>query len=137
MSQDPSEVLSALLDGEDVEPEELRAAMARPGAGELLRDLALLRAKIRADTAEPSEAFRRRMRAALRERSLEEPRRLRWLRVAVPMAAAALVVLALYLWIGGRYEGTRGRAADRPPKPDQVLRFEPGTEWISDRKGSS
>ncbi len=129
MIEDPAELLSAFLDGENVEPVALAEALSSPGAREALRDYALLRARVRADTVSPGAAFYEAM-----ERALGSERRARfwewsWIRVPAP-AFAALVVTALGLgiWAGfGLQRGTKGN--ETPPRPDRVVRFETGVDW--------
>ena len=122
MSQDPLEVISALLDGEPVAPDVLAAALLAPGVREALVDFAGLRAGLAADDARPSAAFHRAMNGILR-------RRLSW---AWPLLrrVAAVLVLALAA-VGAISLGTRfrGNAPDEPPRATRVIQFTPGVDW--------
>ena len=94
---DPSEILTALVDGEAVHPEELAAALARPGAADMLVDFASLRHALRESEAgsRPEEESGPlgppvgRVRGSVR-------------RLAALAAAAALVVTtaAVTRWLG-------------------------------------
>jgi hypothetical protein len=125
MSQDPLEVLSALLDGETMAPEVLAAALLAPGAREALVDFAGLRAELAADDSCPSPAFDRGMsRVFGRRRGRAAPA---W---RVLQSAAAVVVLALAV-LGGISLRTRlrGNAAEEPPRATRVIQFTPGVDW--------
>ena len=126
MSSDPTEVLSAFLDGEETDPGQLAAALARPGAREALLDFVELRAGVRDMQDRPRPAFYESMSQALEARD-----RVPWWRRIVPVpipvfATAAVMLLVAVLWIG--LQGP-GPAAERPPKPDRVVRFRPGVDW--------
>lgn len=132
---DDLEVLSALVDGEPVDPVALVAALAVPDAARALVDFAALRALARRDLDEGQ--------AAVVDRTPWRPAPRSWWRVAA--AAAVLAVVALAGYSAGRFTGGSGAVADRlagadteeaavasdaaPPRPTRVLRFELGTEW--------
>jgi len=122
VSQDPLEVISALLDGEAVVPDVLSAALLAPGAREALVDFAGLRARLAADDARPSAAFLRAMNGILGRRPSAA-----W---AVLRRVAAVVVLALAA-VGAISLGTRfrGNAPDEPPRATRVIQFTPGVDW--------
>ncbi|HKQ61805.1 MAG TPA: hypothetical protein VJS92_10960 [Candidatus Polarisedimenticolaceae bacterium] len=128
MNHDPLELLSALLDGEDVDPRELAVALTAPGAREALRDFAFVRAEIRDDGARPSHEFYERMKPAL---GLAVRPRL-WHRVvtvpAPAMVALLVVAVGLSAWIVTRPTTSPGPEA-LPPVPQRVLHFEPGVDW--------
>jgi len=127
MNDEPLVALSALLDGEEIEPAALAEALSAPGARELLRDFALLRAEVREDDSLPGPAVYRRL--ALDSGPVPASS---WWRRAVPvpaplLATAAAVLVSLSVWVG--IERSRPQAFEQPPTPDQVLRFEPGVDW--------
>ena len=133
MTRQPMELLSAFIDGEEVDPRALADALAAPGAREMLRDFALLRAEVREDESRPSAEFYAEMDKVL-EGNLGIDRRPWWIRaIPVPAPALAAMVLAAVLVGGWATFGLRmGGDGDRPelpPKPDRVVRFEPGVDW--------
>jgi len=121
MKLDLREHLSALIDGEDVPPEELAEALSAPDAAATLREFALLRSRLRTDVRGLSEDAARRIRSRISQRRAWIPRR--W---AVP-ALAAGVALVAGLEIG-RLGGSKAEPAG-PPKPVRELHFEPGVDW--------
>jgi hypothetical protein len=94
------EVISAFIDGEPFEPEQLTAALADPVGRALLIDLLALRQLAQVDV--PAAAVARRGRTALR----------------LAMAAAAVVVA---LAGGYRWGVSTSTAAAVPPEPSRVL----------------
>jgi hypothetical protein len=123
MDMDASETLSAFVDGEPVEPSALAAALARPGAHEILVDFARLRAAV-ADAGGPAPAFVEAWRDRLQRRPAPVQRR-GWLRL---LAAGAVLGLAA---LGGYdlHRILRTEGVDAPPPPARVIRFEPGVDW--------
>jgi negative regulator of sigma E activity len=112
------EVLSALIDGERVEPESVDCALARPGGASFLVDCVRLRETLR-DEARPHPTFTRNT----SKRLGLSPTPRHWL-VAAGLAAA---LVAAVLWLA--------RPAPRPavetmPEPDRVIRLVPGRDWI-------
>ncbi len=109
---DPFEILSALFDGEPVDPDAVAAALAQPGAAEFLVDLARLRRRLaREDAALPVPAAR----------PARSARRL--------LAAAA----ALLLFVAGAAAGrwlTRPGENLEPPTPTREVQFTPGVDWF-------
>lgn len=82
------EALSALFDGERVNPALLAEALADPGAADALADFAALSVLAREDRVEPSEAFYTRMETLLGRRD----RRDRMARFVLPAVAAGLIL---------------------------------------------
>lgn len=117
MNTTHTEILSALLDGEPVEPALLTAALDDPEARAALVDFVRLRNAARAD--EPAlPATLQRMREP-RQRA----RVLRW--------TAAAAVLAL-MFIAGLLTPVSWRDApdvDAPPQPTRTEKFMPGVDW--------
>jgi hypothetical protein len=126
------EILSAFVDGEDVDPTALADALARPGALEALQDFVALRVHVRADVARPRASF---------YDGRRDPTRLpgaswwdRAVSVRLPVLAAA-GILAVFLagapWVlrlQPRGDSvSSGQLA--PPPPDRVLHFERGVDW--------
>jgi RNA polymerase sigma factor (sigma-70 family) len=121
---DANEVLSAFVDGEQVEPAELASALDEPGAREALIDLVRFRAAL-ADDSRPSQAFVERMRERLGGR--RAPWRARPLRLG---AAAAVLALAA---VGALDLSRRLRPEpppDEPPAVSRVIRYKPGVDWL-------
>jgi hypothetical protein len=88
MKPEHLEALSALFDGERVDPGLLAEALADPGAGDALADFAGLSVLARKDRPEPSAAFYGRMEALLRHRGLRD----RMARFLLPSLAAGLIL---------------------------------------------
>jgi len=120
MTEDHIETMSALWDGEAVDPDALAGALADPAARAALVDFARLRADVRSD-AEPFPAS---LSALRRENS-------RWLNTRVPVGAvAALLLLMLFAgWLLPRPPLAQSPAG--PPEPTRTIRFEPGVDWQS------
>lgn len=115
MKPEPFETLSALIDGEMVEPESLAVDLAKPGATDFLIDCARLRLESRAiDVPRPSWAHETRHRLARRPPT--------WL-AAAGIAAALLVGM---LWLA---RPSTSVDAEVLPQPDRVLQFERGRDW--------
>jgi hypothetical protein len=122
VSQDPLEVISALLDGEPVAPDVLAAALLAPGVREALVDFAGLRSKLASDDSRPSHEFHHAMNGILGRRRLPVWQVLRRAAAAVVLALAAVGAISL----GMRF---RGNAADEPPRATRVIQFTPGVDW--------
>ena len=117
-----SEILSAFVDGEPVDPGELARALGEAGARETLIDFVRLRMAV-ADDSGPSDAMVVAMRARLADAS-------RW-RARLLLRLAAAVVVGSLATVGA-YDLARGRKAlrvDEPPVATRVIRFEPGVDW--------
>jgi hypothetical protein len=125
MSPDPLEILSALMDGEPVEPDLLAAALLAPGAREALVDFAGLRAELGADDSRPSPRLYRATELVLGRR--RGPARPVW---RLLQSAAAVVVLALAA-LGALSLRTRfyGRGPEEPPQATRIIQFTPGVDW--------
>jgi hypothetical protein len=120
MKEEMSEVLSAFVDGEDVDGQVLVEALNEPGACELLIEFVQLRNACRTEER-PNAAF-----YAAIGKTLSP---VRWRRAFRLLAAAAVLVLAT---LGGFELGSRlssRRQVDEPPTPTRVLQFERGAEW--------
>ena len=111
------ETMSALWDGEPVDPDALAAALGDPAARAALVDFARMRAEVWAD-ASPLPA------------SLATMRRGHEItRVRLPLGAvAALLLIVLFTgWMLPRpWAESR---EDLPPAPARTLTFEPGVDW--------
>src|SRR5512140_2295779 len=95
MSEHPFECLSAFLDGENVDPSEMAAALSRPGAREALVDFIYLHAEFGKDESKPSRRFYRTM------APIVAPRAGLFRLYAVPggvALAATLLLAAVLLW---------------------------------------
>lgn len=119
MTEDLTNTMSAFLDGESVDPNQLAAALEVPDARAALVDFVRMRAAVRAgDQPLPPSlaAFRRPPAAGLRL--------LRWSAVA---ALFALVFLAGL--VAPRPWTSTGERGDAPPAPSRVEKFVPGVDW--------
>jgi len=132
---DDLEVISAFIDGERVDPDALRTALALADGRDYLVDLLTLREAI-ADAGPPPASARlpaRQVRGIIR-----------------PMAAAAVALLALAggFAAGQRVSLTKPSApdADLPhmvvtssapaaPRPTRVIKLEPGRNWTEQTGG--
>jgi len=106
-------VLSALVDGQVVDPVELRAALEQPNAVGLLVDFAALRARLAADDSQPQPGS-----------DADWPAHARWARrrgrVARTLAAAAVLMLAV---AGGFLLGNRAQTSTATtPVPSAPVR---------------
>ena len=113
-----TEVLSAFVDGEPVDPVLLAAALEDPDARAAMVDFVRFRDAARADpTALPAGLARLRQPSPL-------PRVLRW--------TAAAAVLAL-MFVAGLLMPQPWRqnpaGSEAPPQPTRIERFEPGVDW--------
>jgi hypothetical protein len=120
MNESWEQMLSRFVDGESVDADSLADALASPEGRDALVDYARLRTNVRAVPVEPGPAFYTAWRRDGAERPRPAGRALSDRVAAVLIAAAALVGFGVDVW--------RQRPADRPPRVDRVVRFEPG-EW--------
>jgi hypothetical protein len=124
MSED-FEVISALLDGDDVDIEQLEAALEQPAARQALVDFVRLREASRTEQPTPRREFyeRPRVRRLNRQKS-----------AGVPLPYAAAVALLAMLF-GSFFDlnSFRHRAPAAPPEATRVLTFEPGVDWSPER----
>lgn len=99
MNTETEQVLSLLIDGEAVDPDELATALAEPDAAATLVEFARVHRAVRGDDERPSERFYETMVS-----QLAAPRRnvLRW---RLPLAAAALVMVSTLggVWLGSSW----------------------------------
>jgi negative regulator of sigma E activity len=109
------EELSALLDGERVDPDAVAAALQDPEGRALLVDFVRLRQQVSEDG--DAAAPRTLATAARRRRG----RSFAW------RGVAAAAVLTAGVLIGTLSQ----RQAPGPPEPQVVIEFEPGREWGS------
>ena len=152
MKAESEELLSLLVDGEQVDPDALAAALAEPDATETLVQYARVHRAVLNPETRPSDQFYQKMR-----RQLEAgPRRTIPWRAA--LAAAAVIVLSVLggMWFGWSMQPARTVSvpvavrtpsapppiadtaapfriivpancpAPGPPKPDRIVEFVPG-----------
>ena len=105
------DTISAFLDNEPFDPQELAAALAEPEGRELLLDLVALRALVAGEPAAVPVPGR----SGLASRS-------RW--IAAGFLAASLLFGAGAAWLLPPL--LREQRADVPPRPDRVVTFETG-----------
>jgi hypothetical protein len=115
------EVISAFLDNEPFDANELGRALGEPDGRELLLDLVALRAVVQDDSTSAA--------TPIDTRTIARQRRL-W--IAAGFAAASLLfgvgsVLAVKTL--RLAPTTTSLEADVPPHPNRVVTFEPGLEW--------
>jgi Negative regulator of sigma E activity len=132
MNRPDLEILSALVDGESVDPEALLATLETPEGRAALVDFARVRRDVRAEEAPPRPAFYEAMtRAGLH--STGERRR------ALPVWRPALAAsLALGIGLGavaGFLARPRGPAEEVPPVASRTIVFEPGVNWTAQANG--
>jgi hypothetical protein len=109
-------VLSALIDREPVDPDQLAAALDDRAGRQVLVDFVCLRAKVAREHDADEEGPRGHVAPASRMRAT------RFLQLA------AAILLPLALGLGGGY-WWRLREQGRPPTPTRVLQFVPGVDW--------
>lgn len=127
MNRPELECLSAMIDGETVDPAAVRRALEAPGGVEALAQFLELRRELRLDDGA----------AAPTARDAPSRRPRRWLQAAALAAVLAAALLAQRAWIGRPAERVPPAAPPaavdaahfEPPEPDRVLRFEPGRDW--------
>ena len=123
MTRDEWAPLSALIDGEPVDPDALAAALDLPGAGAALVEFVRLRSELARDVERPSARLYR----AIEEATGGPVRQTKRWRVL--QTAAAAVVLALAA-LGALSVPDRLRRGDaEPPRADRVVHFTPGVDW--------
>jgi hypothetical protein len=118
------EVLSAWLDRDAVDIEQLTKALEDPEGRSAFVDFVRLRQATAHDHAVPRKDFYARVRGEL---TSNRPLKTRGL--PFPLAAAAILAAML---LGSALDLNfirQDRAADAPPEPARVLRFEPGVDW--------
>ena len=112
--------ISAFVDGETVDPDQLAAALEDPDGRAALVDFVRMRAAVRLSETPLPQSLR-----TFRRPPTPAVRLLRWPAVA---ALLVLVFLAGLLvprpWTTGPEE-----RADAPPAPTRVERFTPGVDW--------
>ena len=116
---DRFEVLSALIDGEDVDVDHLTAVLATVDGRDALADYLRTRRMVRADDADPLPDMATRLRATVVAR---RPR------ARLALAAAAVIAMA---FLGGWWTGVRRpvASADSPPAVTRTLTFERNVDW--------
>ena len=112
--------ISAFVDGEPVDPDQLATALEDPEGRAALIDFVRMRAAMRAGEP-PLPASLDRM----RHPPAAAVRLLRW-----PAVAALLVLVFLAGLLAPRpWTTTLDERADAPPAPTRVERFTPGIDW--------
>ena len=122
MTSDSREVLSALLDREPVDPDQLSNVLNDADARAVLVDFVRLRQLL----AEPDDE---RLASRVVGPSYRSSARSLW------RIAAAVLVLAGAA-TGGFWAGEQA-AEERPPAPDRVVEFKQGVDWSDNSVGST
>jgi anti-sigma-K factor RskA len=122
MTTDPTEILSAFVDGEEADASALAEALASPGAREMLIDFVRLRVELARETDAPAPSVREAV-----ERELRLAATPRW-RFVVAGAAAVLVVVL----VAGLVSHARRAPAPaiEPPPAQREVRFTEGVDWF-------
>ncbi len=129
MNDEYTEILSAFVDGETVDPRELAGALQESGGVDSLREFAELRAGVQDLQDRPGAEFYAAMEQALSPARDSEPWWRRFVPIPAPaLAAAAVAAVAALAWIGTFGPSTTDLAG-RPPEPDRIVHFEPGVDW--------
>ena len=116
MNEMHSELMSAFVDGEPVDPDSLAAALQDDEARQVLVDFVRLReAARRADREMPPSL------ATLRRKPAWQ------MTVPLPAVAALVLVALLASWFMPR--AARIDGPPDPPAPARTLTFEPGVDW--------
>lgn len=126
------EILSALLDGESVDPEVLRDVLETPEGRAALVDFARVRRDVRADDALPGGAFYEAMSRAGLRAPAGGPRGLPIRRPAIAATLALGVGLGA---VAGFLARPHGPAEDVPPVASRTIVFEPGVNWTAQDDG--
>jgi hypothetical protein len=115
MNDEHLDIISALLDGEPVEPDALEQALDAPDGRRLLVEFVRLREAARAELPLPPSLVALRRRAPLWRRA-----------VPLPAVAALLLIAWLTAWFVPR---PAPEAPLGPPAPTRTLSYEPGVDW--------
>jgi hypothetical protein len=116
------ETMSALWDGEPLDPDALAAALADPVARAALVDFARIRAQVRADVSLlPASLV-----------TMRHSHAIRGVRLPLGAVAALLLIVLLTGWMLPR-PWIESREQDLPPEPARTVTFEPGVDWQSAR----
>lgn len=124
MSEDSIAVLTAFLDGEVTDADEVAAALTTPEGQTALIDLALMKVAIRQDRPLARPEFVRTLEQRLAAPAPWMRRTLGWPRLAA--AAAVLLGVLGGFWLG---ESRADRQDNRPPASTRVVQFERGVNW--------
>jgi hypothetical protein len=119
------EVLSAVLDGESVDVEQLETALDDPRGRLMFVDFVKLRQLGLGDGEIPSV----RLYHAASRSGLLQPAGSGKRRIPVSLAAAAVVLAMVLGWVFNSNSIRQENAPDMPPEPVRVLRFERGVDW--------
>ena len=122
MTDTHTDVLSACCDGAVVDPHLLANALEDPRGREALVDFARLRAAVASSAPLPDSLAR------LRPASIRRPQL--W---AAAMGAAAMLILVAMTFAMVPRGWFTGKAADDPPAPSRVIRYQPGVDWAPER----
>lgn len=112
MKPESEDVLSALIDGEAVEPDRLAEVLSQAGAAEMLVAFARIRQRVEDDGAEPGRRFYARMSDVFHPAQAERLMGPRWL-----LPRLAVVLLVVSAAVGGAWFGRQSR----PPAGDALL----------------
>ena len=133
MIDDYTQTISAFVDGEAVDADQLAAALEHPEARAALVDFVRMRVVVGAGDA-PLPASLRSLRAgpfgSLRSLRAGPFGSLRSLRAGWAAVAALFVLAFLAGLVAPRpWTAARGEAAEAPPAPTRVEKFTPGVDW--------
>ena len=130
MNDELHAALSAFLDGEPVESDELLAALSLPDARETLLELLRVKDAVSRDLQSPSNDFYTSMRARLRvpspaplSRRLRRP-------LALVASAAAVLVVGFLIGRGVPLKTSVEELPLEPPPVDREVEFVDGVDWF-------
>lgn len=123
MTPEHEETLSAMFDGEAVDADALRAALAEPDAADVLLSFAALRLRVQGDEA-PSPTLAKNLAALADGDSASPGWWSRTWRVAVPAALVGGAAAAMLVFVAAKRPRSAGiEMPDGPPQPDLVVEF--------------
>ena len=120
MNETSTDMISAFLDNEPVDPDELASALEDAAGRALLVDFVRVRQAVaRADDPLPASL------ATLRARPIARVALVRW-----TAAAALLLLFFLAGWMSPRpFTSADDAPESAPPAPTRVEKFVPGVDW--------
>ena len=123
MKDDGLFLLSKLVDGDAVDPNELAEILEHSEGRAALVDLVAIRSSLKADQSVPSEDFYRKADGILRRPFFSH------VIVSIASAAAALLFAAVLVFSLRLTDNHEPVTDSEPPKADRIVIFEEGVDW--------